>query len=57
VLNEPEVVKVTEDPWVKKFLIAAVACFVLVVVLFVTFKITLGSSAAEVRASAADAKI
>jgi type VI secretion system protein ImpK len=57
VLNEPEVVKVTEDPWVKKFLIAAVACFVLVVLLFVTFKITLGSSAAEVRASAADAKI
>jgi type VI secretion system protein ImpK len=56
-LNEPEVVKVTEDPWVKKFLIAAVVCFVLVVVLFVTFKITLGSSAAQVRDAAADTKI
>jgi type VI secretion system protein ImpK len=57
VLNEPEPVKVTEDPWVKKFLILALACFVLTVALFVTFKITLGSSAAEVRSTAADAKI
>jgi type VI secretion system protein ImpK len=50
--NEPEVVKVTEDPWVKKFLIGAIACFVLMVVLFVTFKVTLGSSASGVRAAA-----
>ena len=57
VRSEPEVVKVTEDPWVKKFLIAAVACFVLVLALFLIFKVTLGSSAAEVRAAAADSKI
>jgi type VI secretion system protein ImpK len=57
VLSEPEVVKITEDPWVKKFLIGAVVCFVLVVALFITFKITLRSSAAEVSATAADAKI
>jgi type VI secretion system protein ImpK len=57
VLSEPEVVKVTEDPWVKKFLIGAVACFVLVLALFLAFKITLRSSAAEVSATAADAKI
>jgi type VI secretion system protein ImpK len=57
ILTEPEVVKVTEDPWVKKFLIMAVACFVLVIALFITFKLTLGSSASEVRATAADAKI
>jgi type VI secretion system protein ImpK len=57
VFQEPEVVKPTEDPWVKKLLIAAVACFVLVLALFITFKITLGSSASEVRATAADAKI
>jgi len=50
------VVKATEDPWVKKFLIAAVACFVLVLVLFVAFKVTLGSSASEVRAAAAESK-
>ena len=57
ILNEPEVVKATADPWVKKFLIGAVACFVLMLVLFAAFKVTLGSSAAEVRASAADTKI
>lgn len=57
VLDEPEVVKPTEDPWVKKFLIVALVCFVLVVVLFITFKITLGSSASQVSAAAADAKI
>jgi type VI secretion system protein ImpK len=57
VITEPEVVKVTEDPWVKKFLIIALACFVLTVALFVTFKITLGSSVNDVRSTAADAKI
>ena len=57
VLNEPEVVKPTEDPWIKKLVIVAAACFVLVLALFVTFKIVLGSSAHEVSATAADAKI
>jgi type VI secretion system protein ImpK len=57
VLNEPEVVKATEDPWIKKLVIVAAACFVLVLALFVTFKIVLGSSAHEVSATAADAKI
>jgi type VI secretion system protein ImpK len=56
ILDEPEVVKLTEDPWVKKFLIAAVACFVLMLVLFVSFKVTLGSSASGVRDAAAQAK-
>jgi type VI secretion system protein ImpK len=57
ILSEPEVVKTTEDPWVKKFLIAAVACFVLVLALFVIFKVTLGSSASEVRTAAAESKL
>jgi len=57
ILKEAEVVKATEDPWVKKFLIAALACFVLMAVLFVAFKVTLGSSASEVRATAAESKI
>src|SRR5580698_5145280 len=51
VFTEPEIVKVTEDPWVMKFLIIAVVCFVVVVVLFITFKITLGSSASQVSAA------
>jgi type VI secretion system protein ImpK len=56
ILSEPEVVKVTQDPWVKKFMIGAVACFVLMLVLFAAFKVTLGSSASEVRATAAESK-
>jgi len=54
--SEPELVKSTEDPWVKKLLIAAIACFVLMMVLFLTFKVSLGSSASGVRASAAAAR-
>ena len=54
--EEPEVVKMTEDPWVKKFLIGAIACFVLMVFLFVTFKVTLGSSATGVRTAAEQAR-
>ncbi len=57
IANEPEVVKTVEDPWVKKLLIAAIACFVLMVLLFVTFKVSLGSSASGVRASAEASKI
>ncbi|MGO9258656.1 MAG: DotU family type IV/VI secretion system protein [Bryobacteraceae bacterium] len=56
IFAEPEVVKITEDPWVKKFLIGAAACFVLMLVLFVSFKMTLGSSASGVRTAAAEAR-
>ena len=56
IVQETEPVKTTEDPWVKKFLIGAVACFVLVLALFTLFKITLGSRASEVRATAAEIK-
>jgi hypothetical protein len=41
---------------VKKFLIAAIACFVLTLALFLIFKVTLGSSASQVRASATESK-
>ncbi|HEX3748183.1 MAG TPA: DotU family type IV/VI secretion system protein [Bryobacteraceae bacterium] len=55
--SEPEIVKATEDPWLKKFAIIAAVCFVLVVALFLTFKFTLGSSARQVNVTAADAKL
>jgi type VI secretion system protein ImpK len=57
VLQEAEVVKTTEDPWLKKFLILAIACFVITLLLFVAFKVTLGSSASQVRATAAESKL
>ena len=55
-LQEQEIVKATTDPWVKKLFIAAIVCVGLVLVLFVAFKLGLGSSASEVRASAAALK-
>lgn len=55
--QEAEIIKPTSDPWVKKLVYVAAACFVVVLALFVTFKITLGSSAHEVSATAADAKL
>jgi type VI secretion system protein ImpK len=54
--HEPEAVQASEDPWVKKFLMGAAACFVLMLVLFAVFKLTLGSDASEVRAAAADVR-
>lgn len=35
------------DPWVKRLLIAAVVCVVLTVILFITFKVSLGSGASD----------
>ena len=55
-LEEQEIVKATSDPWVKKLLIATIVCVALMLILFVTFKLGLGSSASEVRASAAALK-
>ena len=53
---EPEAVRESSDPWVKRLLIAAVACFVLMVVLFLVFNITLGSGASAVHAIASQVK-
>ena len=38
------------DPWVKRLLWTAIACFALLVILFGTFSISLGSGADEIRA-------
>lgn len=47
----PGKVKVTgSDPWVKRLLWSAVGCFVLVILLFGIYKISLGSGASELRA-------
>lgn len=38
------------DPWARKLAIAAIACFALLVVLFVIFKLSLGSGVSDLRA-------
>jgi type VI secretion system protein ImpK len=46
----PGAIKMTRsDPWVKRLLWAAIACFVLLVVLFGVFKVSLGSGANDLR--------
>jgi type VI secretion system protein ImpK len=40
------------NPWVKRLAIAAVVCCGLMLVLFVAFRLTLGSAASEIRAAA-----
>jgi type VI secretion system protein ImpK len=49
---EPEVIRVSSDPWVRRLLIAAICCFILVLVLFVSFKVSLNSGASALHAAA-----
>lgn len=49
----PEAAPVYKDAWVKRLAIAAVACLVLTVLLFFTYKIVLGSGASDLRVAAA----
>ncbi len=53
---EPEQVKEANDPWLKRFMICAAACAILMVILLVAFNITLGAGASEVAALAPQAK-
>jgi type VI secretion system protein ImpK len=43
ILKEQEVVREVKDPWVKRLAIIAASCFVLMLVLFAIFKLTLKS--------------
>ncbi len=52
-LPQGETVRVAKDTWVKSLMISAIACFVLMLLLFVVFKFTLGSGASDVHAIAA----
>jgi type VI secretion system protein ImpK len=53
---EPEVVRVAEDPWVKRLIFAAAGCAVLVLVLFVLYKIVLSSGASSLHGIASQTK-
>ncbi len=47
-----EQVAAARDPWGRRFLIGAIACFALMVLLFVIYKVTLGSAASGLAAIA-----
>lgn len=53
---EGEVVRATKDKWVRILMIAAAACFLLTLVLFISFKMSLGSGASDVGSIAAQKK-
>jgi len=53
---EPEVVRVAEDPWVKRLIFAAAGCAVLVLVLFILYKIVLSSGASSLHGIASQTK-
>jgi len=45
-----EQVKAARDPWTRRFLIGAVACFVLAILLFVVYKLALDAGASGLQA-------
>ncbi len=53
---EGEVARVAKDRWVRILMIAAAACFLLVLILFISFKVSLGSGASDVSSIAAQRK-
>ncbi|HWQ53728.1 MAG TPA: DotU family type IV/VI secretion system protein [Bryobacteraceae bacterium] len=52
----PEQARVYRDAWVKRFAMVAVACLVLAVAMFFTYKIALGSGVSDLQAVAARGK-
>ena len=49
-LPPAEQVKTAEDAWTRRLLIGAIACFVVMVVLFIVYKLVLGSGASGLQA-------
>jgi hypothetical protein len=45
-----EQVRAARDPWTRRFLIGAVACFVLAILLFVVYRVALDSGASSLQA-------
>ena len=57
IVHEAEIVKATEDPWLKKLVIIAAICLVVTIGLYLIFNMTLHSGAHQVNATATEAKL
>lgn len=57
IVHEAEVVKATEDPWLKKLMIIAAVCLVITIGLYLMFNVTLHSGAHQVNTTATEAKL
>jgi type VI secretion system protein ImpK len=51
-----ETVRSRNDPWVRKLSFTALTCAILMLLLFVVYKVTLGSGVSDVRAIATEAR-
>ena len=56
IVAEKEIVRQSRDPWLKRLLIIAGVCVVLMVILFVAFKITLSSGASDLQRTTVETK-
>jgi len=56
ILKEQEVVREVKDPWIKRLAVVAAVCFVLMLVLFGVFKMTLTSGASNLRGAATEGR-
>lgn len=54
---EGEVVRSSKDQWVQRLAMAAIACLVLTLVLFLCFKVSLGAGASDVSSIASQKKV
>lgn len=48
---QAETLRPTKDPWTRWFAVTAVACVVLAVILFIAFKVSLGSGASQIQST------
>ena len=56
ILREPEIVRQSSDPWIKRLVIIAAAAFVLMLALFAIYKASLASGVSSVGAAAVESK-
>jgi type VI secretion system protein ImpK len=52
----PETLQPAKDPWTRWFVVSAVACLVIAVVLFIAFKVSLGSGASQIQSTPAQVR-
>jgi type VI secretion system protein ImpK len=55
-IAEERIVRQSRDPWLKRLIIIAAACFALMLLLFVAFKITLTSGASDLQRASVETK-
>ncbi len=53
---QAETPRAAKDPWTRRFVIIAIVCLVIAVILFIVFKLSLGSGATQIRSTASQVR-